>query len=145
MSNKAVYLALAITMEGQKELPGLWISQNEGAKFWLGVMTELKNRGVQDILIAAVDGLVGFPDAIAAVFPETEVQFCIVHMVRNSTKFVSWKDRKELCADLKNIYGSNTLKAAEIRKVIDTTNAIESLNRSLRKVLKTKGSFMSRS
>lgn len=141
VSNKAVYLALAITMEGQKELPGLWISQNEGAKFWLGVMTELKNRGVQDILIAAVDGLVGFPDAIAAVFPETEVQFCIVHMVRNSTKFVSWKDRKELCADLKNIYGSNTLKAAEIRKVIDTTNAIESLNRSLRKVLKTKGSF----
>lgn len=141
VSNKAVYLALAITMEGQKELPGLWISQNEGAKFWLGVMTELKNRGVQDILIAAVDGLVGFPDAIAAVFPETEVQFCIVHMVRNSTKFVSWKDRKELCADLKDIYGSNTLEAAEIRKVIDTTNAIESLNRSLRKVLKTKGSF----
>lgn len=178
VSNKAVYLALAITMEGQKELLGLWISQNEGAKFWLGVMTELKNRGVQDILIAAVDGLVGFPDAIAAVFPETEVQLCIVHMVRNSTKFVSWKDRKELCADLKTIYGSNTLEAAElalqtfgqkwdgkyptvsqlwhrhwenitpffaypaeIRKVIYTTNAIESLNRSLRKVLKTKGSF----
>lgn len=178
VSNKAVYLALAITMEGQKELLGLWISQNEGAKFWLGVMTELKNRGVEDILIAAVDGLVGFPDAIAAVFPETEVQLCIVHMVRNSTKFVSWKDRKELCADLKMIYGSATagqaelnLQAfadkwdakypsvsklwyrhweniipffdysAEIRKVIYTTNAIESLNRSLRKVLKTKGAF----
>jgi putative transposase len=178
VSNKAVYLALAITMEGQKELLGLWISQNEDAKFWLGVMTELKNRGLQDILIAAVDGLVGFPDAIAAVFPETEVQLCIVHMVRNSTKFVSWKDRKALCADLKTIYGSQTLDAAElalqtfgqkwdgkyptvsllwhrhwaniipffaypadIRKVIYTTNAIESLNRSLRKVLKTKGSF----
>jgi putative transposase len=141
-------------------------------------MTELKNRSVKDILIAAVDGLVGFPDAIAAVFPETEVQLCIVHMVRNSTKFVSWKDRKELCADLKTIYGSSTLDeaelnlqsfadkwdpkypsvsklwyrhweniisffdySAEIRKVIYTTNAIESLNRSLRKVLKTKGSF----
>jgi len=178
VSNKAVYLALAITMEGQKELLGLWISQNEGAKFWLGVMTELKNRGLQDILIAAVDGLVGFPDAIAAVFPETEVQLCIVHMVRNSTKYVSWKDRKALCADLKTIYSSKTLEAAElalqtfgqkwdgkyptvsqlwhrhweniipffaypadIRKVIYTTNAIESLNRSLRKVLKTKGSF----
>ncbi|TNJ35966.1 IS256 family transposase [Chlorobaculum thiosulfatiphilum] len=178
VSNKAVYLALAITMEGQKELLGLWISQNEGAKFWLGIMTELKNRGVEDILIAAVDGLVGFPDAIAAVFPETEVQLCIVHMVRNSTKFVSWKDRKELCADLKMIYGSASagqaelnLQAfadkwdakypsvsklwyrhweniipffdysAEIRKVIYTTNAIESLNRSLRKVLKTKGAF----
>lgn len=178
VSNKSVYLALAITMEGHKELLGLWLSQNEGAKFWLGVMTELQNRGVQDILIAAVDGLVGFPDAIAAVFPETEVQLCIVHMVRNSTKYVSWKDRKELCADLKTIYGSNTLEEAElslqsfenkwdskypsvsqlwhrhwdnivpffaypkdIRKVIYTTNAIESLNHSLRKVLKTKGAF----
>ncbi len=178
VSNKAVYLALAITMDGHKELLGLWISQNEGAKFWLGVMTELKNRGIQDILIAAVDGLVGFPDAIAAVFPDTEVQLCIVHMVRNSTKFVSWKDRKELCADLKTIYGSATADQAElnlqtfadkwdgkypsvsklwqrhweniipffdyppdIRKVIYTTNAIESLNRSLRKVLKTKGAF----
>ncbi len=178
VSNKAVYLALAVTMDGHKELLGLWLSQNEGAKFWLGVMTELQNRGVQDILIAAVDGLVGFPDAIAAVFPETEVQLCIVHMVRNSTKYVSWKDRKELCADLKTIYGSNTLEEAElnlqsfenkwnskyqsvsqvwhrhwdnivpffaypkdIRKVIYTTNAIESLNHSLRKVLKTKGAF----
>lgn len=178
VSNKAVYLALAITMEGQKELLGLWISQNEGAKFWLGVMTELKNRGVQDIFIAAVDGLVGFPDAIEAVFPKTEVQLCIVHMVRNSTKYVPWKDRKALCADLKSIYGSDTLEGAELalqafeekwdskyatvgqlwrrhwdriipffdypkdlRKVIYTTNAIESLNRSLRKVLKTKGAF----
>ena len=178
VSNKAVYLALAITMEGQKELLGLWISQNEGAKFWLGVMTELKNRGVQDVLIAAVDGLTGFPDAIEAVFPQTEVQLCIVHMVRNSTKYVPWKDRKELCADLKRIYGSDTLEGAELalqafeekwddkyamvgqlwrrhwdriipffaypkelRKVIYTTNAIESLNRSLRKVLKTKGAF----
>jgi putative transposase len=178
VSNKAVYLALAINMEGRKELLGLWISQNEGAKFWLGIMTELQNRGVQDILIAAVDGLVGFPEAIGAVFPKTEVQLCIVHMVRNSTKFVSWKDRKELCADLRTIYSSATLEQAElsleafgrkwdskypsvsklwqrhweniipffdytdeIRKVIYTTNAIESLNRSLRKVLKTKGSF----
>ena len=178
VSNKAVYLALAINMEGRKELLGLWISQNEGAKFWLGIMTELQNRGVQDILIAAVDGLVGFREAIGAVFPKTEVQLCIVHMVRNSTKFVSWKDRKELCADLRTIYSSATLEQAElsleafgrkwdskypsvsklwqrhweniipffdytdeIRKVIYTTNAIESLNRSLRKVLKTKGSF----
>ena len=169
---------MAITLDGHKELLGLWLSQNEGAKFWLGVMTELQNRGVQDILIAAVDGLVGFPDAIAAVFPETEVQLCIVHMVRNSTKYVSWKDRKELCTDLKTIYGSNTLEEAElslqsfenkldsrypsvsqlwhrhwdnivpffaypkdIRKVMYTTNAIESLNHSLRKVLKTKGAF----
>lgn len=178
VSNKAVYLALGITMDGHKELLGLWISQNEGAKFWLSVMTELKNRGVEDILIAAVDGLVGFPDAIAAVFPNTEVQLCIVHMVRNSTKFVSWKDRKELCGDLKTIYRSATADEAElnlqafadkwdgkypsvsklwqrhwehiipffdyppdIRKVIYTTNTIESLNRSLRKVLKTKGAF----
>lgn len=103
-----------MTMEGHKELLGLWLSQNEGAKFWLGVMSELQNRGVQDILIAAVDGLVGFPDAIAAVFPATEVQLCIVHMVRNSTKYVSWKNRKELRADLKTIYGSNTLEKAEL-------------------------------
>jgi putative transposase len=158
---KAVYLALAIKMEVKKELLGMWISQQEGAKFWLGVMTELKDWGLRDILIAAV-------------FPETDEQLCIAHMARNSKKYVSWKDRKELCAYLKTIYGSSTDSEAElalqvfadkrdgkypsvsqhreqvilffnhtpeIRKVIYTANAIESQNRSLRKVLKTKGSF----
>lgn len=114
VSNRAVYLALAVTMEGHKELLGLRLSQNEGAKFWLEVMSELQNRGVQDILIAAVDGFLGFPDAIASVFPATEVPLCMVHMVRNSTKYVSWKNCKELCADLKTIYGSNTLAEAEL-------------------------------
>ncbi|MCX6179280.1 MAG: transposase [Chlorobiales bacterium] len=112
--NKAVYLALADTMEDQKEPLGLWISQNEGAKFWLRVMTELKNRGVQDILIAAIDGLVRFPDAIGTVYPETEVQLCIVHMLCNSTKYVLWKDRKMHCADLKIMYGSKTLEETEL-------------------------------
>ncbi len=178
VSSRSVYLALGINMEGQKELLGLWIAQTEGAKFWLGVITELQNRGVKDIFIACVDGLKGFPEAIESVFPHTQVQLCIVHMVRNSVKYVSWKDRKQVCSDLKKIYTSSTEQQAqeqldafgqkwdgkyptisrmwrrhweyvipffdyppEIRKVIYTTNAIESLNRSLRKVIKTKGAF----
>jgi len=176
--NRSVYLALGVTMEGQKELLGTWIAQNEGAKFWLGVITELKNRGIKDIFIACVDGLKGFPEAIESVFPDTQIQLCIVHMIRNSVKYVNWKDRKLICGDLKKIYTSATEQQAEIaldafgrkwdskyptisqmwrnnwervipffdypediRKVIYTTNAIESLNRSLRKVIKTKGAF----
>lgn len=175
---KAIYLALAITLEGKKELLGLWIDQSEGAKFWLGIMTELKNRGVKDILIAAVDGLSGFPDAVRAVYPEAEVQLCIVHVVRGSLKFVAYKDRRLVAADLKNIYGAPTEEAAlgalrefratwdakypligkswqerwtditpflayapEIRKVIYTTNAIESLNYGVRKVTRNRGAF----
>jgi len=177
---KAVYLALGINIRGEKELLGLWIAQTEGAKFWLQVVTELKNRGVHDIFIACVDGLKGFPEAIEAVFPKTDVQLCIVHMVRNSLKFVSWKQRKEVAADLKAIYSSTTVEAGEqrlaefeqkwgnshapigqswrrnweriipffgyppeIRKVIYTTNAIESINMSLRKITKNRGSFPS--
>jgi len=176
--NKAVYLAIGITMEGRKEILGMWIEKSEGAKFWLQVITELKNRGVKDIFIACVDGLKGFPDAINAVFPKTEIQLCIVHMVRNSLKFVSWKDRKAVATDLKEIYRPATVELAEkalqafsanwdekypaispswrnnwaniiplfayppeIRRAIYTTNAIESLNMSLRKVIKTKSSF----
>ena len=176
--NKSVYLALGVNMEGKKELLGLWIANTEGAEFWLGVITELKNRGVQDMFIASIDGLKGFPEAIETVYPGTEIQLCIVHMVRNSCKYVSWKDRKELCSDLKGIYSAATVDQAEmalkdfaakwnakypsvsqlwqrnwdriipfidypdyIRKAIYTTNAIESVNRSLKKILKTKGSF----
>jgi putative transposase len=106
--NKAVYLALGVNMEGHKELLGLWLSENEGAKFWLNVLTELQNRGVKDILIACVDGLKGFPDAINTAFPETQIQLCIVHMVRNSVKYVPWKDYKPVTADLKRIYQSAT-------------------------------------
>jgi|EPASupsiteSAE347_1022098.scaffolds.fasta_scaffold17872_1 putative transposase len=178
VTNKAVYLALAINMEGQKELLGMWISQNEGAKFWLGVLTELKNRGVKDILIACVDGLTGFPEAIEHVYPKTQTQLCIVHMIRNSLKYVSYKERKELAQDLKTIYTAATADEArsnletfgkkwdhryptvsrswyshwenitpffafpsDLRKVIYTTNAIESLNMTLRKVIKNKRSF----
>ena len=178
--NKAVYLALGIGMDGCKELLGIWISENEGAKFWLGVCNELQSRGLNDIFVARIDGLSGFPDAIESVYPKTEIQLCIVHMIRNSTKYVSHKDRKALCADLKKVYGADTLDEAElalealserwdskyptvsqcwlrhwenltpffaypkqIRKAIYTTNAIESLNRSLRKVFKTKGVFPS--
>lgn len=110
--NKAIYLALGVTMEGQKELLGLWLSENEGAKFWLGVLTELQNRGVRDILIACVDGLKGFPDAIAAVYPDTQIQLCVVHMVRNSVKYVPWKDYKAVTSDLKRIYQSVTEEEA---------------------------------
>jgi transposase-like protein len=106
--NKAIYLALGVNMEGHKELLGLWMSENEGAKFWLNVLTELQNRGVKDILIACVDGLKGFPDAINAVFPETRIQLCIVHMVRNSMKYVPWKDYKAIAIDLKLIYQAST-------------------------------------
>lgn len=106
--NKAVYLALGVNMEGQKELLGMWLSETEGAKFWLAVLTELQNRGVKDILIACVDGLKGFPDAINAAFPNTQIQLCIVHMVRNSVKYVPWKDYKAVIADLKKIYQSKT-------------------------------------
>lgn len=106
--NKAVYLAIGINTDGAKEVLGMWTSENEGAKFWLQVVTELKNRGVQDILIACVDGLKGFPEAIEAIFPKTQVQLCIVHMVRNSLKYVSWKQRKEVADDLKTIYQSAT-------------------------------------
>ena len=176
--NKAVYLALGVNMEGQKELLGMWISQNEGAKFWLSVLTELKNRGLEDIFIASVDGLTGFVDAIASVYPETKVQLCIVHMVRNSLKYVSYKDRKALVEDLKDIYKAKTLEEAElalsefsnkwdgkypsisqswlknwenltpffaypadVRRAIYTTNAIESMNMTLRKVIKNKRVF----
>ena len=110
--NKAVYLALGVNVEGHKELLGMWISENEGAKFWLNVLTELQNRGVKDILIACVDGLKGFPDAINTVYPETQIQLCIVHMVRNSLKFVPWKDYKAITADLKRIYQSITEEEA---------------------------------
>lgn len=176
--NKAVYLAVGVTMEGQKDVLGMWVAETEGAKFWLQVVTELKNRGVKDIFIACVDGLKGFPEAIEAVFPKTQVQLCLVHMVRHSLRYVSWKQRKEVAADLKSIYSAPTVEQAEtnlaafaakwdashptiskswrsnweriiplfgyppeIRKVIYTTNAIESLNMSLRKVTKNRGSF----
>ncbi|MGR6874963.1 IS256 family transposase [Pseudomonas sp. HK3] len=110
--NKSVYLALGVNMEGHKELLGMWLSENEGAKFWLNVLTELQNRGVKDILIACVDGLKGFPDAINAVYPETQIQLCIVHMVRNSVKYVPWKDYKAVTADLKKIYQAATEESA---------------------------------
>ena len=110
--NKAIYLALGVNMAGHKELLGLWLSENEGAKFWLNVLTELQNRGVKDILIACVDGLKGFPDAISTAFPDTQVQLCIVHMVRNSLKYVTWKDYKAVTAELKQIYQSATEEEA---------------------------------
>lgn len=112
--NKAVSLAIGITMEGVKEVLGMWVTENEGAKFWLQVVTELRNRGVYDIFIACVDGLKGFPEAIETVFPQTQVQLCIVHMVRNSLKYVSWKQRKEVATDLKTIYQAPTAEQAEI-------------------------------
>ena len=176
--NKAVYLALGVNMDGKKELLGLWISENEGSKFWLSVLTELQNRGVQDIFIACVDGLTGFPDAIAVAFPQTKVQLCIVHMVRNSLRYVSWKEMKSVAADLKNIYQAPTADEGEraletfaakwddkyasiskswrnhwpnlctifdyppeIRKIIYTTNAIESLNSVIRKAIKNRKIF----
>lgn len=110
--NKAVFLALGVNTEGQKELLGMWIAENEGAKFWLSVLTELKNRGLKDILIACIDGLKGFPEAINTIYPDTNIQLCIVHMVRNNLKYVSWKDYKTVTADLKKIYQSATEDAA---------------------------------
>jgi putative transposase len=176
--NKAIYVAVGVNLNGLKEVLGLWVAQTEGAKFWLQVITELKNRGVQDIFIACVDGLKGFPEAIETVFPKTEVQLCIVHLVRHSLNYVGWKQRKEVARDLKLIYSSATEAEAEqrlaefaekwdakfptiakswrtnwarvipffahppeIRKVINTTNAVESLNMSLRKVTKARSSF----
>jgi len=177
---KSIYLALGINLDGQKELLGLWISETEGAKFWLSVLTDLQNRGVQDILIACVDGLSGFPEAIEAVYPQAKVQLCIVHMVRNSVRYVSHKEKKGVCADLKKIYGAATVDQAEleldrfadrwdekypnigkswrrkwenltpffdypdeIRKVIYTTNAIESVNSVIRKSTKNRKVFPS--
>src|SRR3982751_3439162 len=176
--NKAIYLAIGINLSGIKEVLGLWVAQTEGAKFWLQIVTELKNRGVADIFIACVDGLKGFPEAIESIFPQTEVQLCIVHLVRHSLNFVGWKQRKEVARKLKLIYTAATDEEAEqrlaefslkwdekfpmiakswrsnwtrvipffahppeIRKIIYTTNAIESLNMSLRKVTKARGSF----
>jgi putative transposase len=112
VSKKAVYLALAIRLDGQKELLGMWIERNEGSKFWMGILNELKNRGVKDTLIAAVDGLTGFPEAINAIFPDAEVQLCMVHMVRNSVKYISYKDRKAVTSDLKEIYLAPSEEAA---------------------------------
>jgi len=176
--NKAIYVAIGVNMQGNKEVLGLWASQAEGAKFWLQVLTELKNRGVADVFIVCVDGLKGFPEAIEVVFPQAQVQLCIVHQVRASLNYVSWKQRKAVAADLQPIYRASTIEEAgqrldefavkwdgsyptisqmwrrnweyltpffgypaDIRKVIYTTNAIESLNMSLRKVIKTRGSF----
>jgi transposase-like protein len=176
--NKAVYLALGVNLDGHKDLLGMWLSENEGSKFWLNVLTELQNRGVKDILIACVEGLKGFPDAIRTVFPEAQIQLCIVHMVRNSVKYVPWKDYKAVTTDLKQIYRSATEEEAlqsldrfserwdekypqisrswwshwenlnalfnypeDIRKAIYTTNAIESLNSVIRKVIKKRKLF----
>lgn len=179
VQNQAVYLALGINLDGYKELLGIWIGENEGAKFWLGVLTELKNRGVEDILIACMDGLKGFPDAIETVYPKTQAEgLCIVHMVRHSLRYVSWKERKTVATDLRTIYTAATAEAAEqaleafekkwqarfpsiarswrrnwtniipffsyppeIRKVIYTTNAIESMQAQLRKVTRNRGAF----
>jgi putative transposase len=176
--NKAVYLAIGVNIDGLKEVLGMWTAETEGAKFWLQVVTELQNRGVKDIFIACVDGLKGFPEAIESVFPNTQVQLCLVHMVRHSLNYVSWKQRKAVATDLKAIYQAPTIEQAEIameefavkwddthptisrswrrnwerltplfsyppeiRKAIYTTNAIESVNMSLRKVTKNRGSF----
>jgi len=177
--NKAVYLAIGVTPEGRKDVLGIWIEQTEGAKFWLRVMTEIKSRGVNDILIAIVDGLKGFPEAINAVFAETQIQTCIVHLIRNSLDFCSWKDRKPVAQELKTVYRAEDAQAAaaalqefedgpwgkkfaaitamwrrhwahvipffayppEVRKMIYTTNAIESLNAKLRRSVRIRGHF----
>ena len=112
VKSKAVYIVLGVTQEGEHEVLGLWIADTEGAKFWLSVMNELRNRGIQDILIAVVDGLKGFPEAITAAFPETTVQTCIVHLIRHSMNFCSWKDRKAVAADLRPIYQAPTAEEA---------------------------------
>ncbi len=178
VSNKAIYLAIGLNLAGTKEVLGMWASENEGAKFWLGIITELKNRGVKDILIACVDGLKGFPEAIDAIYPKTQVQLCMVHLMRFSLAYVGFKERKAVAADLKLIYRAATVAEAEsqlsefaekwdarfpsiakswkanwariipmfgfpdeIRRAVYTTNAIESLNMSLRKIIKTRASF----
>jgi len=178
VENRAVYVAIGINLEGQKDVLGLWTGASEGAKFWLSVLTELRNRGVKDIYLACVDGLKGFPQAIESVFPKAQVQLCIVHMIRASLNYVTWKDRKTVVADLKAIYKAATADEAErqlsefeekwkkkypaisrlwrehwervipffafpeeVRKIVYTTNAVESLHMSLRKIIKTRGSF----
>jgi len=179
VENRAVYVAIGINEDGVKDVLGLWSSTNEGAKFWLAVMTELKNRGLRDVYVVCVDGLKGFPQAIESVFPQALVQTCIVHMIRASLNYAGWKERKALAADLKPIYRAVNAEAAagaledfrerwpkhqvvadvwqrnwervipffqfpeEVRKVIYTTNAVESLHMSLRKVTKNRGSFPS--
>lgn len=177
--NKAVYVALGVRPDGTKEVLGLWIEQSEGAKFWLRVMNELKGRGVEDVLIAIVDGLKGFPEAITAVFPQAQVQTCVVHLIRHSLAFVSYKDRRAVAATLKQIYKAKDADAGkaaledfseghwgkkypaiaqswrrnwsevipffafpdEVRRIIYTTNAIESLNAKLRRAVRTRGHF----
>jgi putative transposase len=176
VQNRAVYVAMAIRMDGCKEVLGLWTSANEGAKFWLQVLTELRNRGVQDVFILCVDGLKGFPQAINTAYPKTQVQLCIVHLVRASLNYVSWKQRRAVATDLRAIYTAATAEQAEVeleafarkwdasypaisqiwrrnwayvtpfhafpaevRRVIYTTNAVESLNMTLRKVIKKHG------
>jgi putative transposase len=178
VENRAVYVAIGINLEGKKDVLGLWTGASEGAKFWLNVLTELRNRGVKDVYLACVDGLKGFPQAIESVFPHAQVQLCIVHMIRASMKYVTWQDRKQVVADLKPVYKAATADEAErklgefeetwkkkypavsrlwreqwehvipffafpeeVRKIVYTTNAVESLNMSLRKVTKTRGSF----
>ena len=178
VQNKAIYVAIAVNMEGNKEVLGLWAADNEGAKFWMQILTDVQNRGAKDFFIACVDGLKGFPEAIESVYPRTEVQLCIVHLVRASLNYVNWKQRKAVAADLRLIYQAVTVGEAEmrrdefackwdasypmvsqiwrrnwerivpffaypgeIRKVIYTTNTIESLNMSLRKIIKMRGSF----
>lgn len=181
VKNKAVYLALGVRADGRKEVLGLWIEQTEGAKFWLKVFNELKNRGLDDVLIAVVDGLRGFPEAIEAVYPQAQIQTCVVHLIRNSLNFASWKDRKPLAAALKSIYQAASSDAAakalqefaesdwgkkfptvaamwqrqweqvipffayppEVRRIIYTTNAIESMHMQLRKIVKNRGHFPS--
>jgi putative transposase len=179
VENRAVYVALGITLEGKKDILGLWTSSSEGAKFWMNVLSELRSRGVKDIYLVCVDGLKGFPQAIESIFPKAQVQLCIVHMVRASLRYVTWQDRKKVVADLKPIYRAVTADEAEmqlsefesnwpkypaigrmwrehwervipffafpieVRKVVYTTNAVESLHMSLRKIIKTRGSFPS--
>lgn len=121
VQTRAVYVALALNNEGEKELLGFWVGEAEGAKFWLGILTELRNRGVEDMLIAAIDGLKGFPEAVAAVYPKTQVQLCIVHMVRNSLRYVNWKHRRAVASDLRSIYTAPTLEAAAA--ALDTFSA----------------------
>jgi putative transposase len=178
VQNRAIYVAIAVNMQGNKEVLGLWAADNEGAKFWLQILTDIQNRGAKDFFIACVDGLKGFPEAIESVYPRTEVQLCIVHLVRASLTYVNWKQRKDVAGDLRLVYQAGTVSEAEIqreafarkwdaiypmvsqiwrrnweriipffaypgeiRKVIYTTNTIESLNMSLRKIIKMRGSF----
>lgn len=179
VENRAVYVAVGITLEGRKDVLGLWSSANEGAKFWMNALTEMRNRGARDVYLFSVDGLKGFPQAIEMIYPKAQVQLCIVHMVRASLNYVTWKDRKQAVADLKPIYRAATADEAqvqleefaakwpkypaiaklwrenwervvpffafpaEVRKVVYTTNAVESLHMSLRKIIKTRGSFPS--